>query len=73
MIRNCVRKSTVSAASAEVRCSTVPHYRISEVAGLLGVESGAEVALAAALGAVADAVAVGGVDDAVTALELLRS
>ncbi|MFD0922198.1 chromosome segregation protein SMC [Saccharopolyspora rosea] len=46
---------------------------LGSVAGLLGVESGAEVALAAALGAVADAVAVGGVDDAVTALELLRS
>ena len=46
---------------------------LGSVAALLTVESGAEAALAAALGAVADAVAVGGVDDAVRALELLRS
>ncbi|GGI73786.1 chromosome partition protein Smc [Saccharopolyspora subtropica] len=46
---------------------------LGSVAALLTVESGAEAALAAALGAVADAVAVRGVTDAVTALELLKS
>ncbi len=46
---------------------------LGSVAALLTVEQGAEVALAAALGPVADAVAVDSVDDAVTALELLRS
>ena len=46
---------------------------LGSVAALLTVEPGAEVALAAALGAVADAVAVAGPDDAVAALELLRT
>ncbi|GAA4855871.1 chromosome segregation protein SMC [Saccharopolyspora cebuensis] len=46
---------------------------LGTVAGLITVEPGAEVALAAALGAVADAVAVRGVADAVTALELLKT
>ncbi|QUH04519.1 chromosome segregation protein SMC [Saccharopolyspora erythraea] len=46
---------------------------LGSVAALLTVEPGAEAALAAALGAVADAVAVSGVGDAVAALELLRS
>ncbi|MGI8307829.1 chromosome segregation protein SMC [Saccharopolyspora hattusasensis] len=46
---------------------------LGSVAALLTVEPGAEAALAAALGAVADAVAVRGVTDAVTALELLRA
>ncbi|WP_338599358.1 chromosome segregation protein SMC [Saccharopolyspora sp. SCSIO 74807] len=46
---------------------------LGSVAALLTVDTGAEAALAAALGAVADAVAVDGVGDAVTALELLRS
>jgi chromosome segregation protein len=45
---------------------------LGSVAALLTVEPGAEVALAAALGPVADAVAVASGDDAVTALELLR-
>ncbi|GAA2779666.1 chromosome segregation protein SMC [Saccharopolyspora taberi] len=46
---------------------------LGSVAKLLTVEPGAEVALAAVLGAVADAVAVSGVGDAVAALELLHS
>ncbi|MGP4017894.1 chromosome segregation protein SMC [Saccharopolyspora sp. 5N708] len=46
---------------------------LGSVAALLSVEPGAEAALAAALGAVADAVAVRGVTDAVTALELLKA
>lgn len=46
---------------------------LGSVASLLTVEAGAEAALAAALGAVADAVAVSGVGDAVTALELLKT
>ncbi|GAA2357044.1 chromosome segregation protein SMC [Saccharopolyspora halophila] len=46
---------------------------LGSVAALLSVEQGAEAALAAALGAVADAVVVGGVTDAVTALELLKA
>jgi len=46
---------------------------LGSVAALLTVEPGAEAALAAALGPVADAVAVASGDDAVTALELLRS
>ncbi|GAB3275941.1 chromosome segregation protein SMC [Parasphingorhabdus pacifica] len=46
---------------------------LGSVAALLTVETGSEVALAAALGAVADAVAVSGVGDAVSALELLKS
>jgi chromosome segregation protein len=45
---------------------------LGSVAALLTVEPGAEAALAAALGPVADAVAVASGDDAVTALELLR-
>ncbi len=45
---------------------------LGSVAALLTVRPGAEVALAAALGQVADAVAVAGGDDAVAALELLR-
>jgi chromosome segregation protein len=45
---------------------------LGSVAALLTVRPGAEVALAAALGPVADAVAVAGGDDAVAALELLR-
>ena len=45
---------------------------LGSVAALLTVEPGAEVALAAALGQVADAVAVAGGADAVAALELLR-
>ncbi|HEY1574982.1 MAG TPA: chromosome segregation protein SMC [Pseudonocardiaceae bacterium] len=45
---------------------------LGSVAALLTVEPGAEVALAAALGQVADAVAVASGDDAVAALELLR-
>ncbi|WP_199439126.1 chromosome segregation protein SMC [Umezawaea beigongshangensis] len=45
---------------------------LGAVAALLTVETGAEVALAAALGPIADAVAVAGGDDAVTALELLK-
>ncbi|MBV9845316.1 MAG: AAA family ATPase, partial [Kutzneria sp.] len=46
---------------------------LGSVAALLTVEPGAEAALAAALGPVADAVAVAGGDDAVAALRLLRS
>ncbi|MEU6270271.1 chromosome segregation protein SMC [Saccharopolyspora shandongensis] len=46
---------------------------LGTVAALLSVEPGAEAALAAALGAVADAVAVRGVTDAVAALELLKA
>ncbi|RZS39323.1 condensin subunit Smc [Herbihabitans rhizosphaerae] len=45
---------------------------LGSVAALLTVEPGAEAALAAALGPVADAVAVAAGDDAVKALELLR-
>jgi chromosome segregation protein len=45
---------------------------LGSVAALLTVEPGAEAALAAALGPVADAVAVASGDDAVVALELLR-
>ena len=45
---------------------------LGSVAALLTVEPGAEAALAAALGPVADAVAVASGDDAVAALELLR-
>ncbi|MBB4908334.1 chromosome segregation protein SMC [Actinophytocola algeriensis] len=45
---------------------------LGSVAALLTVEPGAEAALAAALGPVADAVAVATGDDAVAALELLR-
>jgi chromosome segregation protein len=45
---------------------------LGSVAALLTVRPGAEVALAAALGAIADAVAVSGADDAVSALKLLR-
>jgi chromosome segregation protein len=45
---------------------------LGSVAALLTVRPGAEVALAAALGQVADAVAVASGDDAVAALELLR-
>jgi chromosome segregation protein len=45
---------------------------LGSVAELLTVRPGAEVALAAALGPVAEAVAVAGGEDAVTALELLR-
>ncbi|HEX4723388.1 MAG TPA: chromosome segregation protein SMC, partial [Pseudonocardiaceae bacterium] len=45
---------------------------LGSVAALLTVRPGAEVALAAALGPVADAVAVASGDDAVRALELLR-
>ncbi|APU17113.1 MULTISPECIES: chromosome segregation protein SMC [Actinoalloteichus] len=46
---------------------------LGSVAALLTVEPGAEVALAAALGPVADAVALAGLDDALVALELLKS
>ena len=46
---------------------------LGSVAALLTVEPGHEAALAAALGPIADAVAVAGCDDAVAALELLRS
>ncbi|GDY32556.1 chromosome segregation protein SMC [Gandjariella thermophila] len=46
---------------------------LGSVAALLTVEPGAEAALAAALGPIADAVAVAGGDDAVAALELLRT
>ncbi|MHA6800861.1 chromosome segregation protein SMC [Bounagaea algeriensis] len=45
---------------------------LGAVSALLTVDSGAEVALAAALGGVAEAVAVQDVDDAVAALRLLR-
>ncbi|HEY9409977.1 MAG TPA: chromosome segregation protein SMC, partial [Jiangellaceae bacterium] len=45
---------------------------LGSVAALLAVESGWEAAVATALGATADAVAVASVDDAVTALRLLR-
>ncbi|WP_344882287.1 chromosome segregation protein SMC [Allokutzneria multivorans] len=46
---------------------------LGSVAALMTVEPGAEVALAAALGAIADAVAVAAPSDAVAALELLRA
>ncbi|WP_031468888.1 chromosome segregation protein SMC [Sciscionella sediminilitoris] len=46
---------------------------LGKVATLLTVEPGAEVALAAALGKVAEAVAVASGQDAISALELLRS
>jgi chromosome segregation protein len=46
---------------------------LGSVAALLTVESGHEAALAAALGAVADAVAVAAPDDAVAALRLLEA
>src|SRR5690606_14246125 len=45
---------------------------IGSVAALLGVEPGCEAALAAALGGLADAVAVSGVGDATEALRLLK-
>ncbi|GHH74539.1 chromosome segregation protein SMC [Promicromonospora soli] len=45
---------------------------LGSVAALLGIEAGFENAVAAALGPVADAVAVAGVDEAVDALRLLR-
>ncbi|TDC56909.1 chromosome segregation protein SMC [Jiangella ureilytica] len=45
---------------------------LGSVAALLTVEPGWEAAVATALGAASDAVAVGSVDDAVTALRLLR-
>ncbi|UGQ14132.1 chromosome segregation protein SMC [Yinghuangia sp. ASG 101] len=45
---------------------------LGTVAALVGVEHGAETAVAAALGAASDAVAVAGVGDAVDALRLLR-
>jgi chromosome segregation protein len=45
---------------------------IGSVASLLSVEPGCEAALAAALGGLADAVAVAGVDDAAEALRLLK-
>jgi chromosome segregation protein len=45
---------------------------LGPVAGLISVEPGAEVALAAALGAACDGVAVAGVDAALAALALLR-
>lgn len=45
---------------------------LGSVAALLTVRPGAEVALAAALGPIADAVAVAGGDDALSALALLR-
>ncbi|MCP3798019.1 chromosome segregation protein SMC [Allokutzneria sp. A3M-2-11 16] len=46
---------------------------LGSVAALMTVEPGAEVALAAALGAIADAVAVAAPSDAVAALDLLRT
>ena len=46
---------------------------LGSVAALLSVEPGFEAALAAALGAVADAVAVASADDAATALSLLKA
>ncbi|HEV7823557.1 MAG TPA: chromosome segregation protein SMC [Mycobacteriales bacterium] len=46
---------------------------LGTVAALLTVEPGCEAALAAALGGLADAVAVGSPDDAVAALELLKA
>ncbi|WP_375489778.1 chromosome segregation protein SMC [uncultured Jatrophihabitans sp.] len=46
---------------------------LGSVADLLAVEHGCEAAVAAALGNVADAVAVRGTDDAVHALELLKA
>ncbi|RCW38220.1 condensin subunit Smc [Halopolyspora algeriensis] len=46
---------------------------LGSVASLLTVQPGAESALAAALGTVADAVAVSGVGDAVSALEMLKA
>ncbi|WP_163510430.1 chromosome segregation protein SMC [Fodinicola acaciae] len=45
---------------------------LGSVAALLTVEPGAEAALAAALGPIADAVAAATADDAITALKLLR-
>jgi chromosome segregation protein len=45
---------------------------LGSVAALLSVDAGNEAALAAALGAIADAVAVAGPGDAVAALELLK-
>ncbi len=52
--------------------STLPGV-LGSVAALLSVEPGREAALAAALGAVADAVAVAGLADATDALELLKT
>ncbi|MCK2242425.1 MULTISPECIES: chromosome segregation protein SMC [unclassified Crossiella] len=46
---------------------------LGSVAALMTVEPGAEVAMAAALGPVADAVALTGTSDALTALELLKT
>ena len=46
---------------------------LGSVASLLDVDPGFETAVAAALGTVADAVAVAGIDDAVASLELLRT
>jgi chromosome segregation protein len=46
---------------------------LGSVAALLAVEAGHEVALTAALGVIADAVAVAGPDDAIAALQLLRA
>ena len=53
------------------RADAVPGL-LGSVAALLTVEPGYEAALAAALGALADAVAVSGVDEAVAAMRLLK-
>ncbi len=54
------------------RADQVPGL-LGSVAALLSVEPGHEAALAAALGALADAVVVGGVQGAVAAVELLKA
>ncbi|WP_452124485.1 chromosome segregation SMC family protein [Fodinicola feengrottensis] len=46
---------------------------LGSIAALLTVDTGAEVAIAAALGPIADAVAAATADDAITALKLLRA
>ncbi|GIF83823.1 chromosome segregation protein SMC [Catellatospora bangladeshensis] len=53
------------------RAADVPGL-LGSVASLLAVEPGCEAALAAALGALADAVAVAGVDEAAEAMRLLK-
>jgi chromosome segregation protein len=50
-----------------------PIQVVGRLAGILAVSPGAEVAIAAALGPAADALAVGSVDDVVTALRWLRT
>ncbi len=69
-------RSACAARTAPARCSPRPTGcpgLLGSVAALLAVDPGHEAALAAALGGLADAVAVSGVDDVTAAMELLKS